>query len=338
MSDVAREAGVAVSTVSRTYARPGRVGTDTARRVREAAERIGYSPTPRPARAAAPGSRRRIGLVVSDVTNPFYGEIITGATVAARQTGHRLVLLHTGEQAERERATVEGAATRLDGLVIASSRMSDADLADLAARTTVVLLNRTVPGVACVVADTARGVRAVAEHLAGLGHRSLLYLAGPSSSRTDLLRGQTLERVGRELGLRVQRTGPHDPTLTAGVTAAAQVASTGATAVVAFNDALAVGVMRGLRACGTAVPDEVSVAGFDDVALSSLVDPALTSVAAPLRRMGATGVRNCVAVAHGARPTGVPLVMPVRLVPRASTAPAPAPTPAPAPVPGIAPI
>jgi LacI family transcriptional regulator len=325
MSDVAREAGVAVSTVSRTYARPGRVGTETARRVREAADRIGYSPVPRPVRPVPPGSRHRIGLVVSDVTNPFYGEIITGATVAARQTGHRLVLLHTGEQAERERTTVEGAAARLDGLVIASSRMSDADLTDLAARSTVVLLNRTVPGVACVVADTARGVRAVAEHLAGLGHRSLLYLAGPASSRTDLLRRQTLERVGGELGLDVKHTGPHDPTITAGVAAAGQVEPAGATAVVAYNDAMAVGVMRGLRALGLAVPDEVSVSGFDDVALAGLVDPTLTSVAAPLRRMGATGVRNCVAVARGARPTGVPLVMPVRLVARASTGAAPLP-------------
>jgi LacI family transcriptional regulator len=319
---VAREAGVAVSTVSRTYALPGRVGADTARRVREAADRLGYSPGPRPARTPSPGARRAIGLVVSDVTNPFYAEIITGASAAARQTGHRLVLLHTGERADRERETVEGAAARLDGLVIASSRMSDADLTALAARTTVVLLNRTVPGVACVVADTVRGVRAVAEHLAGLGHRTLLYLAGPATSRTDLLRWQTLDRAGRELGLDVRRTGPHDPTLAAGAAAAALVPGTGATAVVAYNDAMAVGVMRGLRAAGTAVPEQVSVSGFDDVALADLVDPALTSVAAPLRRMGATGVRNCVAVARGARPTGVPLVMPVRLVPRASTAPA----------------
>ena len=90
--------------------------------------------------------------------------------------------------------------------------------------------------------------------------------------------------------------------------------------MLAYNDALAIGVMKGLRKLGIAVPDEISVVGFDNIIFDELVEPALTTIAAPLYRMGLTGVQNCIALARSAQPGGTPLVLPVRLVVRQSTA------------------
>jgi LacI family transcriptional regulator len=99
------------------------------------------------------------------------------------------------------------------------------------------------------------------------------------------------------------------------------VAEIGATAVLAYNDQLAIGVMKGLRTLGLRVPDDVSVVGFDNIQFGEIIEPALTTVAAPLRHMGATGVRNCVAVLHGAQPGAPPLVLPIKLIERQSTGP-----------------
>jgi DNA-binding LacI/PurR family transcriptional regulator len=106
----------------------------------------------------------------------------------------------------------------------------------------------------------------------------------------------------------------------AGRHAAIRVAEMDATAVQAYNDQLAIGIVKGLRQLGVRVPEQVSVVGFDNIPIDELVEPALTTIASPLFRMGFTGVRNCIAVAQGAHPSGRPLVLPVRLVVRQSTA------------------
>jgi LacI family transcriptional regulator len=129
-----------------------------------------------------------------------------------------------------------------------------------------------------------------------------------------------LREAAAELELDVRRIGPNEPTVLAGLSAARRVAGLDATAVLAYNDALAIGVMNGLRKLGVAVPDEVSVVGFDNIVYDEMVEPPLTTIASPLYRMGFTGVQNCIAVGHGAKPSGTPLVLPVRLVVRQSTA------------------
>jgi LacI family transcriptional regulator len=258
--DVASEAGVAPSTVSRAYVRPGRVNAHTARLIFEAAERIGYRSErldARPLRAT--GQTKALGLVISDVTNPFYGPIISGAYEAAPEAGFMLILSHTTASSAAERQAIETELQHVDGLVIASSRTSDSALRTIAKQKALVLLNRTIPEVCCVVTDNPRGTRRVAEHLGMLGHDSILYLAGPEASWSDGTRWRALREAGLELELDVRRIGPNDPTI---------------------------------------------LAGFR----------------APLHQMGVTGVHNCIAVTHGAQPSAPPLVLPVRLVERASTA------------------
>jgi LacI family transcriptional regulator len=319
--DVAREAGVAASTVSRAYARPGRVNTDTARKVFEAAERLGY----RSDRLGGqqPDGRavsEAIALVIADVTNPFYGDIIKGAYEAAREAGYQLVLSHTNESPEEERRTIEHELAHVDGIVIASSRMSDSALRTMAKQRPVVLLNRILPEASCVVNDNQRGIRRATEHLGALGHERITYVAGPENSWSDGMRWRALREAAAELELDVRRIGPNEPTVLAGLGAARRVAQAAATAVLAYNDAVAIGVMKGLRKLGIAVPHDVSVVGFDNIFFDELVEPSLTTVAAPLYRMGLTGVQNCIALTHGAQPGGTPLVLPVRLVVRQSTA------------------
>lgn len=319
--DVAREAGVAASTVSRAYSRPGRVNAETARAVFEAAERIGYRAAPLQGRGGRDGAATRaIGLVIADVTNPFYGEIIKGAYQAAHEAGYLLILSHTQESAEVERATLEGELAHVDGIVLASSRMTDSALRMIAKQKAVVLLNRTIPEVNCVVTDNPRGVRRAAEHLGMLGHESILFVSGPERSWADGVRWRSLREAGLELSLDIRRVGPNDPTVPAGFHAARKVVELGATAVLAYNDQLAIGVIKGIHRLGLRVPEDISVIGFDNILFDEIVEPALTTVAAPLYQMGSTGVRNCIAVTHGAVPSAPPLVLPVKLVERRSTA------------------
>jgi DNA-binding LacI/PurR family transcriptional regulator len=321
--DVAHEAGVAASTVSRAYSRPGRVNSETAQKVFRAAARLGYRSARFDPDGHHPGGRQThnaIGLVVADVTNPFYGEIIKGAYEAAREAGYQLILSHTNESPEVERQTIENELDQVDGIVIASSRMTDSALRMVAKQKAVVLLNRTIPEANCVLNDNERGIRRAAEHLGMLGHDNILYVAGPETSWSNGVRWRALREAATELSLYVRRIGPNEPTILAGFSAARRVAELDATAVLAYNDPLAIGVMKGLRKLGVGVPDDVSVVGFDNIIFDELVEPALTTVASPLYRMGFMGVQNCIAVALGARPSGPPLVLPVRLVERQSTA------------------
>src|SRR3954447_373439 len=328
--DVAREAGVAASTVSRAYARPGRVHAETAQRIFRAAERLGYrsGAAGQPAGAvgaagqsgAGGGPRNAIALVVADVTNPFYGDIIKGAYEAAREAGFHLILSHTNEPPKVERQTIEQELGQVDGLVIASSRMTDSALRMVAKQKAVVLLNRVIPEANCVLIDAERGIRRSVEHLARLGHERITYVAGPETSWSDGIRWRAVMKVAGELGLEARRIGPSEPTVLAGLSAALRVAELGSTAVQAYNDQLAIGVVKGLGRLGIEVPSQVSVVGFDNIIFDELVEPQLTTIASPLYRMGFTGVRNCIAVAQGAQPSGDPLVLRVRLVVRGSTA------------------
>jgi LacI family transcriptional regulator len=318
--DVAREAGVSASTVSRAYARPGRVNADTARQVFLAADRLGYrwgrlDGQPLVER----GVNHAIALVIADVTNPFYGDIIKGAYEAAREAKLLLILSHTNESPEVERETIEQELGQVDALLIASSRMTDSGLRMMAKQKPLVLLNRIIPEVTCVVSDHRRGIRRAAEYLCTLGHERIHYVAGPETSWSDGVRWQALREAGSELGLDVRRVGPNEPTVLAGIGAARQIAKVDATAVLAYNDQLAIGVMKGLRKLGLAVPDDVSVVGIDNIVFDELVEPPLTTIAAPLYRMGFTGVQHCIAIASGTRTSGRPMLLPVRLVVRQST-------------------
>ncbi len=317
--DVAKAAGVAPSTVSRALARPGRVSAETAEKVRAAAARLGYRrSTAAPALSAVP--TRMLAMVVADIGNPLFVDVIRGAEAAAEAAGYTLLLFDTQESDVREREAVEKFLSAVEGLVLTSPRLSDSGIRAIAKQRPVIVLNRIVGGLPSVLTDGARGIRRAAEHLGQLGHREITYVAGPEASWADGVRWRGLEEAGIELELRVRRIGPHLPTVEGGAKAARRWAENPTTAVIAFNDIMAVGFIRGLRALGISVPSDVSIIGFDNSRTGALTVPALTSVASPLSLQGATAVRNLLAIIGGARSSEQPVVLPVKLVARDSTA------------------
>lgn len=319
--DVARVAGVAPSTVSRTFARPGRVNADTAARIRAVAAELGYRANPL-ARALSTSKTRMIALVISDVTNPFYSELIRGAQIAAAEADYTVLLADARESDLVERESLERALPAIEGIVIGSSRMSDSSLRMIAKQKPMIVLNRDLVGVPSVVTDNPRGMRRAIEHLGELGHTHITYVAGPESSWADGMRWRALREAGHELVLHTRRVGPFPPTVEGGARAAAAVVDALPTAVIAYNDLMAIGLMRDSAARGIAVPDQISVIGVDDIFAARLVTPPLTTVAAPLRALGTTAVRNLLAILRGAQArSSEAFVLPTRLVVRGSTAP-----------------
>ncbi|WP_155838638.1 LacI family DNA-binding transcriptional regulator [Arthrobacter castelli] len=318
--DVARAAGVASSTVSRAFARPGRVSFETAQRIHAAAEQLGYRSKSMDHSAA--GSRSKmIALVIADIANPVYFEMIRGAEAAASDAGYTMLLFNSQESDTRERQALERAMSMVDGIVLSSSRMSDSAIRQMAKQKPTMVMNRAVADVSSVVTDNPRGMRRAAEHLGELGHSELMYLAGPEASWADGMRWRSLREAGMELEIRTRRGGPFAPTQHGGAEAAAQWAAHPSSAVVAYNDQIAIGFLREIARMGMTVPDDVSVVGFDNTFGAELVTPPLTTVASPLYSLGSTAVNNLLAIAGGARSmSGRPVVLPAKLVVRESTA------------------
>ncbi|MFI7542428.1 LacI family DNA-binding transcriptional regulator [Actinoplanes sp. NPDC049599] len=320
IDDVARAAGVATSTVSRAFSRPGRVSFETSERIHRIAAELGYRSTSL-ARALPTARTSMIALAISDITNPFYNEIIRGAQTAASEAGYTILLADTQESGTHERTALDRAVSAVEGIVLATTRMPDSAIRMTAKQRPVIVLNRAVNDVPCVVTDIPRGMRRAVEHLAELGHQRITYLAGPEASWSDGMRWRSLRESALELELQTRRIGPFPPTVAGGARAAVEFAANPTTAVIAYNDLVAIGAIRALTALGASVPRDVSVVGFDNIFAAELVTPPLTTVAAPLLAMGRTAVGNLLAIVRGARPhSQAPVSLPCRLVVRASTA------------------
>ena len=287
--DVAAEVGVAPSTVSRAFTVPGRVNAQTRELILEAAQRLGYVPNPA-ARAMGSGRTDTLALLVPDITNPFFSGVIKGAERAAGAAGKSLVLGDTQESPAVEAELLERLGPAVDGFVLAAPRLPDADVRRVATRSRVVLVNRAVPEVSCVVADYESGTRQVVDHLASLGHRDLVFLAGPFESWSGARRWAGLQKASRARRLRATRIGPFAPTLEGGPAAADAALASGATALVCHNDMLAIGVLRRLAQRGVPVPDRVSVVGFDDIFGADFCHPPLTTLAERTQEAGAVAI------------------------------------------------
>jgi DNA-binding LacI/PurR family transcriptional regulator len=316
LHDVAREAGVAASTVSRALSDPDRVNARTREHVRAVARGMGYQPN-RLAQALHTGRTRMLAVLVPDITNPHNFGLVRGAEAQARAAGSTLVIADTQAGAELEVAHLDRLASSVDGFVLAASRLPDEELLTLAGRFPVVLFNRRVAGLASLVTDSVDGSRQIVEHLVALGHRSLAYLAGPVGAWSDATRWRALAEHAEAAGVRIVRCGPFAPTLDGGPAAADVGMSTGATALIAFNDLMAIGVLRRLGERGIAVPGRVSVVGFDDIFGSDFCHPPLTTVAGPVDEAG----RTLVDVLLGGQVPVPVLTLPTHLRIRASTGP-----------------
>ncbi len=326
--DVAREAGVAASTVSRAFSSPERISATTREHVVAVAQRLGYRPNP-VARALPSGKTQTLALLVPDITNPFFFGLIRGAERQAASAGYTMVLADTGESSAVERTHVERLTGGVDGFVLASSRLTDEALHSLISEHPAVVVNRVIgEDIPCVVINEEQGMRQAAEHLVSLGHRRIAYLSGPSTSWSNRTKWRTLQSSARRLGITITKVGPFAPTVAGGAAAADAVLVADATAVIAFNDLLAIGASRRFLARGIGVPEQISIVGCDDIFGADFCQPPLTTLAADIEQAGRSAVDlllSELARDHTDNPVADKVVLASHLLIRESTGPAPHP-------------
>ncbi|NEE04563.1 LacI family DNA-binding transcriptional regulator [Phytoactinopolyspora halotolerans] len=316
--DIARELELSPSTVSRALNKPGRIAAKTERRIRDAAAKLGYRGNPM-ARSLPTGRTRMLGLVVSDVTNPVFFRLVRGAEKACSELGYTLVLAESQESGELEYGTLDRLLPAVDGVVLAAARLEDDQIHQIAASTDVVLINRRVGELSAIVPDIDDGVAQAIDHLATLGHTSIAYLAGPAISWMSRERGERVFEHAVARGMIFVEIGPTSPDLVGGQSALRRVHASGMSAVLAYNDLMAIGLLRACRAEGIDVPGDLSIMGFDDIFGADLTTPALTTVRSPLDRAGDAAVRSLVATLDGIEPAAAD-PLPTEIVVRESTA------------------
>lgn len=286
--DVAALVGVHPATVSRTISRPERVAPETRELVEAAIEELGYIPN-RAARGLITGRTGNIAVIVPDITNPYFSTMVRAAEETARASDQQVILVDTGERPDIEESAARILAGQVDGFVVASSRRLHRSLDALAGKPTV-FVNRPVAGHPSVLLRTAEAMKDSLEHLVGLGHSHVGFLGGPSRSWAAGERLKAVRRAARLLDVEVTELGIGEPTFDAGRDVTDSVVKSGVTAVVAFNDQMALGILSGLIERGIDVPGRVGVVGCDDVPMAGMVSPALTTIHVPTTEAGRAAV------------------------------------------------
>ncbi len=313
LTEVARHAGVSIATASRAFGEPDRLAPATLERVRKSAVELGYA-TPQ----VATGTRT-IAVVVPDAANPVYATLLKAIQGQAWHGRHRIVLFDADEDLRREREAIE-LGCRTDGLVLCSPRLPEAEVLALVGDTPHVVINRVLPGALCVVMDAERGPTQAVEHLSALGHDHVAYASGPHGSWADEQRADAVLRACERFGIRLTRLSHHAASIQGGRAGAAAAVASGASAVIAYNDLVALGLEAGMAELGRVCPDDISIVGIDDIELAGAVTPSLTTVRMPIARSGALAVDLLLQAMVGTAPTD-DTVLPSQLIVRSSTAP-----------------
>ncbi|MFC8521431.1 MULTISPECIES: LacI family DNA-binding transcriptional regulator [Micrococcaceae] len=319
--DIARTTGFSPSTVSRALHKPGRVGPETEKAVRAAAESLGYRINPI-ARYVTTGLTGTVALVLSDITNPVFFDLVRGAERTTALTGQTLVVAETQGSSDIEQETIERLLPTVDGIILASSRLEKDEIRGLSEQKNIVLVNRSVDGVPSVVPYLEPGIRDAVNHLAGLGHKSLTFLSGPTSIWMSRQRLKLLQQETARAGMSIVATSPAEPTMEGGRTALREVLNTEATAVVAYNDLMAIGLLLACSEEKISVPDRLSIIGFDDIFGSQFTSPPLTTIRTPLALVGEVAVRQLTAK-NPAETTSARGSLQTEFILRRSTAPSP---------------
>ena len=293
IKDIARLAHVSHPTVSRALQNSPLVNPRTAEKIRKIAEQAGYRASA-VARGLVTRHTKTIGLVVTTVADPFTSEVFSGIEREAHDRGYCVFLAESNADPQREKEVVRTfAERRVDGIIVTSSRVGALYLPLLSEMMVpIVLVNDQHPGafVHSVMIRNQEGSRAVASHLIGLGHRRIAYMGDKTGYQSDTERYAGYREALEAAGIR------HTPELVvygdgkpeAGLRAMDQLLALAdqPTAVCCYNDMTALGAMRSIRLRGMRVPEEISVAGFDDLFFASYTQPPLTTVRQPMRRMG----------------------------------------------------
>ena len=297
ISDVAELAGVSYQTVSRVINNKPDVSASTRQRIQDIIAETGYRPS-RIARSLVTAHTATIGLIVPDISNPFFSAIARGVEQVASAQGYTVILCSTSEDVSRELEILHMLDERyVDGVIVCGLREEDTLLQKaLSPFRAVVLVNRrladeTIPAI--MVNDVLGGYMAV-QHLLKLGHTDIGFMAGPISSYSSARRLQGYEQALAEAGI----VHPTDwvqhciPTVAGGETAAHSLLTNHPelSALFCHNDLVAVGAMRNCMATGRRVPEDMAIVGFDDIMLASLMSPSLTTCHVPRVEIGSQAV------------------------------------------------
>ncbi|MFE7355095.1 LacI family DNA-binding transcriptional regulator [Streptomyces sp. NPDC057543] len=318
IADVAREAGVSKTTVSRVINTKGEVDVSTAARVREVIAQLGYVPSSG-AVGLARGSSRTVGMLVPSLTWPWMGEVLQGVVDTVEAADYGLLLFTCNRGAESvERFTSQVSARAFDGLVVVEPENTLDHLTALhRGGLPIVLIDDRGhhPEFPSVVTTNREGGAAAARHLRAAGRTRPLVVTGPQNF------GCVRDRLdGFRTVLPTDLVVHGDFTERCGRLAVEQLMASGAEfdSVFAHNDISAAGVLRALRAAGRSVPDDIAVVGFDDIPMAEHTEPPLTTVRQPTRQMGETAARMLLAHLGGTAVPDAPVVLPTELVVRHS--------------------
>lgn len=337
MVDVARLAGVSIGTVSRVLNNTNHpVGEATRARVLEAAAKIDYSPNAL-SRSLARGRTHTVGVIVHDITDSYFNEIVRGIDDVAGEQGYLVLVCSSYRDAGKEFEYVRKLRSqRCDGIIFVGGGLRLTEyLVDLDAQLeglrnqggAVVMLAPTDLTRPRIIADTGPAIAELVDHLVSIGHRHIALIKGPPQVKTSAERATAfdvaLRRHGIEPDIDLRATGHFDREK--GAAALAELFDRGKqfTAAVCLNDQMAVGCLMEAKARGLRVPADLSIAGIDDLPVTRYLDPPLTTVRVPMRELGRAGMRSILSQLDGNGFAGPP-TLPCEVVVRQSTGKVPA--------------
>ncbi|GAA1995469.1 LacI family DNA-binding transcriptional regulator [Microbacterium ulmi] len=304
IADVAARAGVSPATVSRIMNGRFAGEPEIAERVDAAARELAYSPS-HLGRSLALGQTNAIAFVVPDLGNPTFQTVLSGLSKTAARDGYRVLVADSAESPGDEPLLAADTRRRCDALVLCAPRMPDDRLVALAeSLRPLVLINRPHLAVDApsLAIDYESGIQRVAQHVYDLGHRHLVYVAGPERSVSNRHRVTGLDafaRVHPDVRLDTVAGGASSEE---GIAAAASVVGTGATAAIAYNDLVAIGLMNALIDRGVRVPEDLSVTGMDDIPFARFTSPPLTTASVPHFELGVEAWRRMHALIRHEQP------------------------------------
>ena len=330
IQDVAKLADVSTATVSRALATPERVSPEARARVLEAIAKTGYVPNPA-ARTLRSQKTYMVLVVLPDLSNTFFSKILRGIEETLFEAGYGMIISDLDGSPEKEaHFAAFTAAGRVDGAILLNGHLfgqsREAEGQPARIKIPLVAVCEAIPGadIPQIEIDNRAAAYGMTQHLASLGHRSIAYVSGPASNILERERFQGFKDGLGAAGL------PFDPalvlagdyTIEAGVRAGQELVarSTRPTAVFCTSDEMAIGLMRTLFSAGLRVPEDISVAGFDDIEFAAVAEPPLTTIHQPRRELGQAAASALIELLQG-RPSPKRIRLETELVIRDSVAP-----------------
>lgn len=328
IKDVALEARVSTATVSHVINGTKYVSDETRQRVEKAVEKLNFYPNAH-ARTLALGRSNIIGLLISDINNPFFPEIVKSIEASAFDHGYNVILFNTNYDVRRSadyvRRLIE---LKVAGVALMTAELDPALIKELESKEVRVVFNDlgiVSEHMSNIVLDYSTGIEEAVRHLVSLGHERIAHIAGSSRIRSGNIRREAfLDAMNRHLpNVKDPIIFEGDFRFEGGRLAATEILNLKKipTAVVVANDMMALGAMQEFKAAGMKIPQDISIIGFDDIAFASLCEPPLTTVCSPRVEIGRRAIEALTTIIENPNQRGVEINIPTYLITRKSTAP-----------------